>query len=91
MTLEKLFQQWCSTNGYFPEPITYIRDHTPLHPQCARLIRLHSHIDEDFGNPQHYFLEARFGASEIRYPLGQDRRDVIAMEAALRSSLENGN
>ena len=91
MALEKLFRQWAALNGYFPEPITYIRDSMPLHPQCARLVRFHSRGDEDFGNPQHYVLEARFGASDIVFPFGQDRRDVIAMEAALRSSLENGN
>jgi len=87
MPLRDLFVQWCAVRGYFPEEIVYVRDTAPLQPQCARLVRLHSHIDEDFGNPQHYVLEARFGASEIIFPLGQDRRDIISMEAALRDAL----
>ena len=88
MTLIDLFKNWCAVNGFFPEPITYVRDPTPLHPQCARLIRMHSRSDEGMGHEQHYILEARFGASDIIFPLGQGRRDVIAMEAALRGELE---
>lgn len=88
MPLRDLFIQWCAVRGYFPEEAVYVRDTAPLQPQCARLVRLHSHIDEDAGNAQHYILEARFGASEIRYPLGHARRDIISMEAALRVELE---
>lgn len=85
--LTKLFKEWCALQGYFPEPAVYVRDESVLHPQCARLVRLHSSFDERAGNPQHYVLEARFGASELLYPLGHKRRDLLEMEAALRSAL----
>lgn len=86
MTLQQLFKNWCALRGYFPEEAVYIRDETPLSPQCARLIRLHSTIDEDAGNSQHYVLEAKFG-NNLHYPLGQERRDIISMEAALREGV----
>ena len=88
MTLIESFTRWCTANGYFPEPPVYIRDHEPLNPQCARLVRLHSHIDEKAGNEQHYVLEVRFGASEIMYPLGHMRRDVDSMTTAMATSQE---
>lgn len=88
MTLFDLFRAWCAFRGYFCDGITYNTNASELQPQCARLLRMNPDAHVTGYSEQTYILEARFGGSDIVFPFGQERRDIVKMESMLRAALK---